>query len=198
MSTATPRPSATPARPTCRENTPVMAYELRNLFRDLALRGITAEDLGGPEYPDSPDYNYTPYFSSPREQWSASQRNQGDGRRYVEVYGAAKIVRISGPAAVLSPDRGPGQPGQPVAARDGRADQRRGDAHAAEQRPLQPAQRGRGDREPAAGQQTTGVSPRTAIVGSQLFQHSAPFNASQTAAQMGNWRYSWRDCRPVR
>lgn len=173
------------------ENTPLMANQVRNLFRNLTLGGITAEDFGGPEYPHPAGINYTPAFNTPRDQWPGGQRNQGDGRRYVEVYGAAKIVRLSGPTAALSPIVGQNnidsqllretgilisEEATPTLLNNVLSNLR----NAVVETENQPA-----------SQQATGVSPRTAIVGSQIFQHSMPFNASQTAApQMSNWSYS--------
>jgi hypothetical protein len=177
-----------------RENTPVMAYEVRNLFRNVPLSGITAEDFGSPEFPHPGGYNYTPNFSTPRGQWPNtpvnSQRNNGDGRRYVEIYGAAKIVQIGGPANVLSPVVNQNNVDSQVLRETGVLISEEATPtllnnvfsnlrNAVIETENQPQ-----------GHQTTGVSPRTAIVGSQIFQHSTPFNASQTAAQMGNWRIS--------
>jgi hypothetical protein len=165
-----------------RENTPVMAYEIRNLFRSTGLRGITAEDFGDPEYPNSV---YTPYASDPRIQWA--QRNQADGRRYVEVYGAAKIVQVSGPGNVLSPIvnqnnvdsqllRETGilisEEATPTLLNNVISNLRNGVVETENQLPV------------------STTSPRTAVVGAQIFQHNSAINASQTAAQMGNWRVS--------
>lgn len=176
-----------------RANTPVMAYELREQFQSLALRGITAEDFGGPEYPYyNGIYNYTPYPSSPRSQWRGGygQRNQGDGRRYVVVYGAAKIVQTAGPANVLSPVVNQNNVDSQVLRETGVLISEEATPtllnnvfsnlrNAVVETENQPQ-----------SHQTTGVSPRTAIVGSQIFQHSEPFNGSQSTAQMGNWSYS--------
>jgi len=164
-----------------RANTPVMAVEVRNLFRNTGLRGITTEDFGDPE-----DFlGFTPYPNNPRTQWG--QRNQADGRRYVEIYGAAKIVQIGGPGNVLSPIvnqnnvdsqvlRETGilisEEATPTLLNNVISNTRNGVVETENQLPL------------------SNSSPRTAIVGAQIFQHSAPINASQTAAQMGNWRYS--------
>ncbi len=163
-----------------RANTPLMANELRNLFRTLPLNGITAEDFGGPEFPHPSGINYTPVFSTPRQQWVGGQRNQGDGRRYVEIYGAAKIVRLSGPATALSPIVGQNN-------LDSQVLRETGVLISEEATPtllnnvLSNLRNAviETDNQPQ-GQQATGVSPRTAIVGSQIFQHSGA----------GNWNYS--------
>jgi hypothetical protein len=173
-----------------RENTPLIANDVRNAFRALSLRGITAEDFGGPEFPHPAGINYTPAFSGPRDQWPGGQRNQGDGRRYVEVYGAAKIVRLSGPTAALSPIVGQNNVDSQLLRETGVLVSEEATPtllnnvlsnlrNAVVETENQPQ-----------SQQTTGVSPRTAIVGAQLFQHSTPFNGSQTAAEMSNWSYS--------
>lgn len=161
-----------------RANTPAMAVDVRNLFRAASLRGITAEDFGDPEI----DLGYTPYPSDPRRQWP--QRNQADGRRYVEVYGAAKIVQVSGPGNVLSPIvnqnnvdsqvlRETGilisEESTPTLLNNVLSNLRNGIVETQNQLP------------------TANASPRTAVVGAQIFQHNAPINASQNTAQMGNW-----------
>lgn len=167
-----------------RANTPAMAVDIRNLFRaavSLGLRGITAEDFGDPEI----ELGYTPYPADPRTQWP--QRNQADGRRYVEVYGAAKIVQVSGPVNVLSPIvnqnnvdsqvlRETGilisEEATPTLLNNVISNLRNGVVETENQLPL------------------STTSPRTAVVGAQIFQHNSAINASQTAAQMGNWRVS--------
>lgn len=174
-----------------RESTPAMAYEVRNLFRGLNnLDGITAEDFGSPEYLHPSGANYTPYLSTPRIQWPGYQPNHGDGRRYVEIYGAAKIVQISGPGNVLSPVVGQSNADSQLLRETGVLISEEATPtllnnvfsnlrNAVIETENQPQ-----------GHQATGVSPRTAIVGAQIFQHSAPGNASQTLAEMGNWRVS--------
>ena len=102
----------------------------------------------------------------------------------MEIYGAAKIVRVSGPATVLSPI----------------VDQNNLDSQVLRETGVLISEEAtptllnnvlsnlrnaviETDNQPQS-QQATGVSPRTAIVGSQIFQHSA------ARAQMGNWSYS--------
>jgi len=181
-----------------RSNTPLMAYEVREEFRrkvrEDGLRGISAEDLGGPEYRNYPGYNFTPSFASPRRQWPQYQRNHGDGRRYVEVYGAAKIVQVSGPANVLSPTVGANNVANNV---DSQLLRETGVLISEEATPtllnnvISNTRNGVVETEnQPQSHQATGVSPRTAIVAATVFQYSTPFNQSQTSAQMGNWRVS--------
>nr|MCU0980281.1 hypothetical protein [Pirellulaceae bacterium] len=156
-----------------RGNTPVMAVALRNQFHAPGT-GVTAEFFGGPQFTNT----------------TGPQLNQGDGRRYIVIRGAAKIEQLSGPADVLSPVvdannvdsqllRETGilisEEATPTLLNNVISNMR----NAVMETENQPA-----------FHQATGTSPRTAIVGAEIFQHSTPFNASQAAAEMGNWRYS--------
>ena len=156
---------------------------MRTLVNGLGLNGVSAEDYGGPEYPGS-----DPLLQPAANQWP--QRNQGDGRRYIVIRGAAKVVQLSGPGNVLSPV----------------VDQNNVDSQLLRETGVLISEEAtptllnnvlsnlrnaviETENQPAF-HQATGASPRTAIVGSEIFQYSAPFNGSQNAAQMGNWRYS--------
>lgn len=177
-----------------RANTAVMAYEVKQLINSLVrsrlLSGVSAEDYGGPEYVDG--IGLTPYPSNPRRQWP--QQHQGEGRRYVVIRGAAKVVQLSGPANVLSPTVGQSNTGNNV---DSQLLRETGILISEEATPTllnNVISNTRNavietENQPSS-HQATGPSPRTAVVGAQIFQHSASINGSQAAAQMGNWRVS--------